>query len=114
MNEHTPQNDPSDHINNQNHPNHLNGPSWFEKPTNVRNLIIALAVACAVLVLADFVPTSAHRESGGDSHPRFAIETSFGFHAWFGFVAFVAIVFLGRLLRMIVSRPEEYYHDNDC
>ena len=81
-------------------------PSWFEKPRNVRNMIIALVVVCAGLALADLFYDN--------PHPHFDIESSFAFQAWFGFITFVVIVFLGRLLRMIVSRPEDYYHDNDC
>ncbi len=88
-----------------------NDPSWFERRKNVRKMIIALVVACAGLASADwFYP---------NPHPHFRIETTFAFQAWFGFVSFVVIVFLGRLLRMLVSRPEDYYesqerdHDSD-
>ena len=42
-------------------------------------------------------------------HPHFELETSFGFQAWFGFVSFVAVVFLGRFLRLFVRREEDYY-----
>jgi len=80
-------------------------PSWFERPKNVRLIITALVVVCVGLALADFFYTN--------PHPHFGIETSFAFQAWFGFVVFVVIVFLGRLLRMIVSRSEDYYHDGD-
>lgn len=79
----------------------MNDPSWFERPQNVRKLIIALVVSCAGLALADLFYTN--------PHPHFPIETTFAFQAWFGFVSFVVIVFLGRLLRLLVSRPEDYY-----
>jgi len=75
--------------------------SWFERRENVRKIIIALVVVCVVLVLAEFFYTN--------HHPHFGIESSFAFQAWFGFVTFVVIVFLGRFLRLIVSRPEDYY-----
>lgn len=75
--------------------------SWFERPENVRKMIVALVIVCVGLVLAEFFYTN--------HHPHFGIESSFAFQAWFGFVTFVVIVFLGRLLRMIVSRPEDYY-----
>ncbi|WP_404306558.1 hypothetical protein [Neorhodopirellula lusitana] len=75
--------------------------SWFERPSNVRKLIMGLVVACVLLAAADFFYTN--------PHPHFAIESSFAFQAWFGFVTFVVIVFLGRLLRLFVSRPEDYY-----
>ena len=77
-------------------------PSWFERPANVRRLIIGLVVACVLLTLADLFYTN--------PHPHFEpLETSFGFQAWFGFVAFVVVVFLGRGLRLIVGRSEDYY-----
>ncbi len=88
-----------------NHPTEPTDPSWFERPQNIRMMIIALVVICAGLALADLFYTN--------PHPHFGIESSFAFQAWFGFVTFVVIVFLGRLLRLIVSRPEDYYHDGD-
>ncbi|TWU37807.1 hypothetical protein Q31b_45960 [Novipirellula aureliae] len=84
---------------------HANGhddPSWFERPSNINKMVIALVVVCVLLVLADFFYTN--------PHPHFpAWENVIGFQAWFGFIAFVVVVFLGRLLRIFVSRPEDYY-----
>jgi len=82
---------------------HAHGnPSWFERPENIRRMIIGLVITCAGLAIADLFYEN--------PHPHFEpLETSFGFQAWFGFVAFVVIVFLGRGLRFIVSRPEDYY-----
>lgn len=76
-------------------------PSWFERDTNIRKMIVGLVIACVVVSAADLFYTN--------PHPHFAIESSFAFQAWFGFVTFVVIVFLGRVLRRIVSRPEDYY-----
>jgi len=76
-------------------------PSWFERPSNVRLMITLLCVICALLVLAELFYEN--------PHPHFELEKSFGFQAWFGFVAFVSVVFLGRLLRFVVRRPEDYY-----
>lgn len=78
-----------------------NAPSWFERSGNIRLLIGLLVVTCAGLVVADLFYEN--------PHPHFPIETTFGFQAWFGFVAFVVVVFLGRFLRLIVKRPEDYY-----
>lgn len=75
--------------------------SWFERPVNITKMIIGLEAACIVAVLADFFYTN--------PHPHFGIEKSFAFQAWFGFVTFIVIVFLGRVLRLFVSRPEDYY-----
>lgn len=78
-----------------------NSQSLFERPRNINLMIGALVVSCIGLVLADFFYTN--------PHPHFDIETTFGFQAWVGFVAFVVVVFLGRLLRLLVSQPEDYY-----
>ena len=65
-------------------------------------MIGALVLACVALVLADLF-----YENPNPHFPKW--ENVFGFQAWFGFIAFVIIVFLGRLLRVIVRRPEDYY-----
>ena len=75
--------------------------SWFERPGNIRLMIAALVVVCIGLAAADLFYTN--------PHPHFDIETSFAFQAWFGFVVFVVVVFLGRFLRLIVKRKEDYY-----
>jgi hypothetical protein len=78
--------------------------SWLEK--NVNLVIVGLVIACALSLLAHFVPGLRY----DDHHPaHFAEETWFGFQAIFGFVVFVVIVFLGRGLRLIVQRKESYY-----
>ena len=75
--------------------------SWIERPESIRKLIVGLVVACVAVSLADLFYTN--------PHPHFGIESTFAFQAWFGFVTFVVIVFLGRVLRLFVSRPEDYY-----
>ncbi|MGB7325028.1 MAG: hypothetical protein WBD31_09160 [Rubripirellula sp.] len=84
-----------------NHPKTDSEPTWFERPANINRMIGALVVACVGLVLADLFYEN--------PHPHFDLETSFGFQAWFGFVAFVVVVFLGRLLRLLIGKPEDYY-----
>ena len=78
--------------------------SWFER--NVNTIIVGLVIACAATLLAHPIIGLGYDEH----HPaHFPQETWFGFEAAFGFVAFVAVVFLGRALRLIVKRPEDYY-----
>jgi uncharacterized membrane protein YbhN (UPF0104 family) len=75
--------------------------SWFEQPKNINRMIAGLVLFSILLVLSELLYTN--------EHIHFAWEEIWGFHAWFGFVAFVVIVFLGRVLRMFVSRKERYY-----
>ncbi len=56
----------------------------------------------AVLVLLDLVISK---------HPKFAIEGSFGFGAWFGFGACVVLVFGSKALGLLMKRPDTYYDD---
>lgn len=83
-----------------NHPSSTDA-SFFDKPRNINLMIGVLVVLCLATVLADLFYTN--------PHAHFDIETTFGFQAWFGFLAFVIIVFLGRAMRLIVKRPEDYY-----
>ena len=77
-------------------------PSWFEKPANIRMMIIALIVVCVGLVLAEFTYTNDHMHF--EKYERIP-----GFQAAFGFIAFVVIVFLGMGLRLFIMRDEDYY-----
>lgn len=85
-------------------PNAHDNPSWFER--NVNLLIIGLVVACLLSLVAEWL----FRPFFDEKHPpHFKLENLFGFQAMFGFAAFVIVVFLGRILRLIVKRPEGYY-----
>ena len=68
-------------------------------------MLIVLIVACVVSALAQLLPSfhDPHHE------PHFMVESLFGFYALVGFVSFVAAVFLGKALRLIVGRREDYY-----
>jgi hypothetical protein len=87
-----------------NHKTEKTEPSWFER--NVNLLIVGLVVACASTLVAELI----FRPFFDDHHPaHFEIENVFGFQAALGFVAFVVVVFLGRLLRLVIKRDEDYY-----
>lgn len=73
---------------------------WFDNPRNVRKVVWAVYIVCALLLLIDFfVP----------KHGPFAVEHAFGFYAIYGFVCCVALVLLAKELRRIIKRPEDYY-----
>lgn len=59
-----------------------------------------LLLLCAALLVIDVVH---------EAHGHFAFEEWFGFHALFGFVAYMTIVNSAKLLRRLVERPEDYY-----
>ena len=59
-----------------------------------------IVVLGAISVLADFFYTK---------HGHFAFEEITGFHAFYGFVSCVALVFAAKGLRLILMRDEDYY-----
>ena len=74
----------------------------FDEPRNVRFVVRALLVSCALLVGLDLV---LHRHA---SHPW---EEMFAFYAIYGFVACVLLVLLAKEMRKVVMRDERYYGD---
>jgi hypothetical protein len=59
----------------------------------------------AVLVLLVLVELLVHL------HPRFAIESVFGFAAWFGFAACAAMIVVAKGLALWLKRPDGYYRN---
>ena len=75
----------------------------FDDPRNVRRVIYAICVLCVLSLVAQ-VFIHLHAE-----HPW---ESLFGFHALYGFVAFVVLVMLAKeVLRRLVMRREDYYDE---
>ena len=75
---------------------------WLDDPRNVDKLVYALYAVCAVLLGFDFVY---HK------HVHYAFEHWLGFHAWYGFLSYVGLIFAARALRRLVRRDESYYGD---
>lgn len=73
---------------------------WLDKPGNIRKLIIGIIIVCVLLVLSDLMYV---RKS------KYAIEGWVGFYGFFGFIAFTGIVLVGKYLRRILMRDENYY-----
>jgi len=97
--------------NNSNPPTLAGDTSWFER--NVNLIIAGLVLACAATLVAQamcrFELFGLHRLFSEEHPAHFDLESWFGFQALFGFVAFVVVVFLGRVLRIFVKRDEDYY-----
>jgi hypothetical protein len=83
---------------------HVHGNSDAEPGWIGRQAPLVIGLLAAELVCVFFHPFF------DEHHPaHFGIENVFGYQAVIGFVAFVGVVFLGKLLRLFVQRPEDYY-----
>jgi len=74
----------------------------FDNPRNVKALIYALYVLCAVLLVLDFF---VHR------HVEHPWESWFGFYGFYGFVCCTFLVLAATAMRKVVQRKEDYYDD---
>jgi hypothetical protein len=75
---------------------------WLARETTIRWLWTLFAMVLVAVVLADFV--IAH-------HPRFVLDGTFGFGAWFGFASCVALVVFAKALGALLKRPDRYYDE---
>ena len=76
------------------------GRSRNSRPGSIRLLWIVFIVVLALTVAAELLV---------HLHPRFRLERWFGFHAAWGFLSCVAMVFVANLLGFFLRRPEDYY-----
>ena len=72
----------------------------FDKPENVRRLRAGFFVALVLVLIA---------EAFVDMHGEFHVEHFFGFYAVYGFISYVALIFVAKLLRKLIMRREDYY-----
>jgi uncharacterized membrane protein YcjF (UPF0283 family) len=78
----------------------MNHDHWLDQPRNQRLLWRAFLVVLALTVLV---------EAFVHLHPHFAIESVFGFHAWYGLVACAAMIAVAKGLGALLKRPDDYY-----
>jgi hypothetical protein len=77
---------------------------WLTRPSTVRRLWWVFGAILALTVLAQFfIPIKG----------KFTLESTFGFAAWFGFFACVAMVLAAKVLGWWLKRPEDYYAEDD-
>ncbi len=76
---------------------------WLDNPKNVKKIVYALYVACAIVFLADLFPYKHHLHYG--------FEGWFGFYALYGFIGCVVLVLAAKLMRVFIMRDENYYDE---
>lgn len=77
---------------------------WLDQPRNIKLLWRGFLVVLALTVLAEFLV---------EQHPYFAIESVFGFNAWFGFLACAAMIVVAKALALLLKRNDNYYGQGD-
>lgn len=73
---------------------------WLVRPSTIRMLwIIFIAIlACTVL-----------GQIWVHVHAKFGVEGTFGFNAWYGFGACVALIVAAKVLGIFIKRTDTYY-----
>jgi hypothetical protein len=78
---------------------------WLDQPRNIKRLWRGFLLVLVLTVLAEFLVPM---------HPHFAIESVFGFNAWYGFVVCALMIVVAKGLAVVLKRPDTYYgKDND-
>ncbi len=77
---------------------------WLDQPRNVKLLWRAFLGVLLATVLAEFLV---------HLHPHFEVESLFGFHAWYGFLACALMIIIARLLAFFLKRRDTYYDRSD-
>lgn len=77
---------------------------WLDKPRNVKLLWrLFLGVLMLTVAIGALIPL----------HPHFDIESSFGFYAWFGFIACALMIAVAKGLALLLKCPDTYYRERD-
>lgn len=94
------------------HPETSDEGTWaIAKPENANKVFYGLCAIAILLVLTDLIYTLSSRMDGNSGHIKghFGFEDIIGFHAAYGFMAFVLVVLSGTHLRNVLMRPLGYY-----
>lgn len=73
---------------------------WLVRPDTIRKLWISGCGLLGLLVVADLLLTP---------HPYFAIDGTFGFYAWYGFLTCTAMVVGAKALSLWLKRDDTFY-----
>lgn len=75
---------------------------WLTRPENVRLLWRGFIAVLAVTVLLQLmVPV----------HGHFGVDGSFGFFAWYGFIACAVMILGSKLVGVFLKRKDTYYDE---
>ena len=87
------------------------GTSANAQSENADKIFYGLCTLAVLLVVIDLVFTLYMRSDGQEGHLKghFGFEDIIGFHAAYGFMAFVLVVLSGSHLRSFLMRPLDYY-----
>jgi hypothetical protein len=75
---------------------------WLARSSTIGVLWVVFGTILTLLFLADLVV---------QHHPLFGLDATFGFGAWYGFAACVALVLFAKALGAVLKRPDTYYDD---
>lgn len=78
-------------------------PHWLDQPDNIKRLWRGFLVVLALTLLAEPLV---------HLHPHFAIDTLFGFHAVYGFIACALMIVVAKGLGLLLKRPDRYYTED--
>ena len=82
----------------------MSDPHWLDRPKNVRLIWRGFLVVLALTVLAEALVRL---------HPHFAVESLFGFHAWFGLLSCAAMILVAKGLGLLLKRTDTYYAEDE-
>lgn len=72
----------------------------FDKPENVKRLRIFFFIAILFVLAAEGLV---------EMHGEFMVEYFYGFYAVYGFISYVLLIFIAKVLRKVIMRKEDYY-----
>ena len=75
-------------------------PHWLDQPRNIKLLWRGFLVVLLLTVLAEFLVPM---------HPHFAVESIFGFNAWYGFLVCALMIVVAKGLALVLKRPDTFY-----
>lgn len=77
---------------------------WLDQPRHIKLLWRGFIVVLVLTVLAEGLV---------HLHPHFAIDSVFGFNAWFGFIVCAVMIGVAKALALLLKRPDNYYGERD-